>query len=200
MTAADPRVEMLSELTESACRLGKAFAAEADRAPDWARRMEFFRLFDRCFFSVRVAIALQLRLERAPVEPREAASDREALIDRADPPDAEDHDRGYDERDRDRDRETEAASLPILLRTLHGVVADAALLPGPEPAALLTLRELLARVSAGQAAAPPTPPRSPPEASLRARLAGSATVPVLALARPPPAPRPFGRAPPPDSS
>src|SRR5260221_13228754 len=119
-------------MAECAYRLGMAFGAAAEKAQGTDRWLEYFNAFDRCFFAVRVSTALELRLRRAPVEPREAVSDREALIERPDPPEASDsetdgRDRGYDERDRD--RETERASLPILLRTLEGVVADAAKLP-----------------------------------------------------------------------
>ncbi|HEY1449221.1 MAG TPA: hypothetical protein VGF33_11875, partial [Caulobacteraceae bacterium] len=109
--------------------------------------------------------ALELRLKRTPAELREAASDREALIDRPDPSDSED--RGYDERDRD--RETERVSLPILLRTLEGVVADAAMLPGPEPAELPTLRELITHAKSTPATAPQ---------SLKSRLTGSGAAPA----------------------
>lgn len=66
MTAADPRCAMLSELSQCAYRLGLAFGHEAERAEDAARRLEYFRLFDRCFFAVRVATALELRLWRTP--------------------------------------------------------------------------------------------------------------------------------------
>src|SRR5882724_4642080 len=133
MTAADPRSRQLSDMAECAYRLGMAFSAAAEKAQGTDGWLAYFNAFDRCFFAVRVSTALELRLGRTPAEPREAASDREDLIDRPDPPETEDRDRGYDERERDRDRETERASLPILLRTLEGVVADAAILPGPEP-------------------------------------------------------------------
>jgi hypothetical protein len=186
MTAADPRCARLSDLSECAYRLGLAFGHEAERAEDTARKLEYFRLFDRCFFSVRVAIALELRLSWAPaMASGEALAERDDLDDRADPAEDERADsdtrleRERFEADRDRERETESASLPVLLRTLDGVAADAAALPGPEPAALPTLRELLAHM------APPTPPRTLPQTDLRARLAGSAT--AIALQ---PAPRP----------
>jgi len=164
MTAADPRSRQLSDMAECAYRLGMAFSAAAEKAqgtPDW---LKYFNAFDRCFFSLRVSTALEMRLNRTPAEAREPATDREDLIDRPDPPETERPER-YDERERDRDRETERASLPILLRTLEGVVADAGALPGPEPAELLTLRELIAHAKAEQS------PASAP--SLRARLNGS---------------------------
>ncbi len=178
MDAAEPRSRQLSDMAECAYRLGMAFGAAAEAAKlgseDW---LKYFNAFDRCFFSLRVSTALELRLKQAPAQPREPATDREALIDRPDPPDAEDHERPerperYDERDRD--RETERASFPLLLRTLEGVVADAeTLLPGPEPAELPTLRELISHAKAAPSAAPP---------NLRARLSGSAAT------HPPPKP------------
>ena len=64
----------------------------------------------------------------------------------------------------DRDREREPVSLPVLLKTLHSVAADAAALPGRKPAELPTLKDLLARAIA----APP----------LRDRLTDSAAVAV----------------------
>ena len=181
MFAADPASLKLSELTECAYRLGLAFGAEAEQAETPERRVEYFQLFDRCFFGVRVAIALQLRLQRAP-------AGQDALSARGDPSErdqaereAADHD-GLDRyTERDRERDLEPASLPILLRTLGGVAADAAALPGPEPAELPTLRELLAQVTS-QPTATPSPRAG--GASLRARLAGSATTQALTL--PPP--------------
>lgn len=172
---------MLAQMAECAFRLGMAFAREAEQAPDTNTKIEFCRLFDRCFFALRVSTALELRLRHERQEPREAASDREDLTDRPDPPDREERDRGYDERDRD--RETERASLPILLRTLDGVVADAEALPGPAPADLPTLRELLRRVKAQPPA--PRPAATRPSATLRSRLAGSGAVTALTLAPPP---------------
>jgi hypothetical protein len=165
-------------MAECAYRLGMAFGAAAEKAQGTDGWLAYFNAFDRCFFAVRVSTALELRLQRAPAEPREAASDREDLIDRPDPPETEDRERGYDERERDRDRETERASLPILLRTLEGVVADAEALPGPAPAELLTLRELLAHA---KAAPSPAAPRT--GQSLRSRLTGSG-----AATTPPPKP------------
>jgi hypothetical protein len=164
MTVTDPRSQQLSDMADCAYRLGMAFGAAAESAQGTDVWLPYFNAFDRCFFSVRVATALQLRLAHAPAEPREAASDRKTLIERPNPPETEDHDRDRDPDDRDRDRETERASLPILLRTLEGVVADTATLPDPKPAELLTLRELLAHAKAE--------PR-PAAQSLRARLAGS---------------------------
>jgi hypothetical protein len=188
MTAADPRSDMLSELSQCAYRLGLAFGHEAERAEGMARKLEYFRLFDRCFFAVRVATALELRLRRTPAA-GEAFAARDDFSDRPDPPETEraDSDASLErerledpqERDRDREREVEPASLPVLLRTLDGVAADAAALPGPEPAALPTLRELLAHVAPEP---PPLPPPTPPRTDLRARLAGSGAAVTLQLA------------------
>jgi hypothetical protein len=183
MTSADPRSRQLSEMAECAYRLGMAFGAATEKAQGTDGWLAYFTAFDRCFFAVRVATALQLRLNRTPAEPREAATDRETLIDRADPPetadsetdgpetDGRDRDRGYDERDRD--RETERASLPILLRTLETVAADAETLPGAEPAELLTLRELIAHAKAAPSPAPRSPIASETAQSLQSRLTGS---------------------------
>jgi hypothetical protein len=161
-------------------------------AEDTARQLEYFRLFDRCFFSVRVAIGLELRLSRAPaMAPGEALDERD---DRADPSEDERADsdtrpeRERFEADRDRERETERASLPALLRTLEAVAAEAAALPGPEPAALPTLRELLAHVAPGSPPKTiPTPSPRPPGTDLRARLTASGA--AVTLERPP---RPAG--------
>jgi hypothetical protein len=171
MTDADPRSRQLSDMADCAYRLGMAFGVAAESAQGSDTWLPYFNAFDRCFFAVRVATSLQLRLARAPAEPREAASDRETLIERADPPETEDHDRDRESDERDRDRETERASLPILLRALEGVAADAAALPDPKPAELLTLRELIAHAKAE--------PR-PAAQSLRARLTGSVAAPAPA--------------------
>ena len=184
MTAADPRCARLSDLSECAYRLGLAFGREAEQAGDTARTLEYFRLFDRCFFAVRVATALELRLQRTPAAGG-AFADRDD--DRADPPEDErpdsdpdlDRERLADPRERDRDQERETASLPVLLRTLDRIVADAATLPGPEPASLPTLRELLAHVASE---ARSKPPPAAPGADLRSRLAGSAAAVTPPLA------------------
>ena len=174
---------MLSELSACAYWLGLVFSGEAERARDTAHRREHFHLFDRCFFSVRVAIALELRLAHAPAERRAAdlrqdPGDREDLADRGDPSEAERPERETDVRERDRDRETEAASLPVLLRTLGAVCTEATALPGPEPATLPTLRALLAHMTS---APPPPQPPLKPGVSLRTRLAGSGAAGALTL-------------------
>jgi hypothetical protein len=182
---ADPRSQRLSELSEVAYRLGLTFGEEAQRAAAWERQVECFRLFDRCFFSVRVAIALELRLKReAPGQERDQSEPEELECERAERPDAPER---YDERERDREREVERASMPLLLRTLEGVCADAAALPGPQPADLPTLRELLTHVKFTTAAAPLGPAQG-----LRARLAASGAAATLTLA---PDPKPGAKAP-----
>ena len=180
MTSTPAPSDMLSELSACAHRLGVAFAAEAEATEDWGRKLELVQLFDRCFFSVRVAINLQLRLRReggARAAERHDVERAEGLeIERPEAAQDATRDDTYDERDRD--RETERATLPLLLSTLNGIAKDAAALPGPAPAALPSLRDLLARVGAEPAATP----RRPSPLPLRARLAGSAG---LALASPP---------------
>ena len=169
MTSTEPRSRQLSEMAECAYRLGMAFGSATETAQGTDDWLPYFNAFDRCFFAVRVATALELRLNRALAEPREGATERETLIDRPDPPetsdsetDGRDRDGGYGERDRD--RETERASLPILLRTLEGVAADAETLPGAAPIELVTLRELIAQAKAAPAAS---------SQSLKSRLTGS---------------------------
>ena len=178
-TAATPSSQMLDALTQCAYRLGLAFGAEAEREMMSARGLECFQLFDRCFFSVRVAMGLQLRLGQAgPALARE----REELLERADPSERNTA-RERDIRERERDREVESASIPLFLKTLQGVAADASAMPGPTPGALPTLRELLAQITS--TAGPVTASTSP---GLKARLAGSATAPALTPS-PPPRPR-----------
>ncbi len=186
MNAADPRLEMLADMGACAYRLGVAFGAQAERAQTAADKLQYFQLFDRCFFAVRVGIALELRLAREAG--RAGASlvreHRDDLADRAerDPPGDERAEPLELERPEtleytERERETERASLPLLLRTLGGVAADAAALPGPPPVALPTLQDLLARFSSDAVTEPrPTPNPSPGAGGqpLRARLTGSA--------------------------
>jgi len=191
MIAVDPRSEMLFEMGQCAFRLGKAFTAEAEQAQTHAQRLEFFELFDRCGFAVRMSVALELRLRRdARADARALADDR--LAER-DAPEGERVEREPRETDADlemeteREREREPASLPILLKSLDGVVADALALQGPEPAELATLRELLARVTSGAV----TGSRAKPlVGGLRTRLAASATAPAFAAPTPP---HPSGR-------
>jgi hypothetical protein len=172
---------MLFEMGQCAYRLGKVFGAEAERAETHERRLEYFQLFDRCFFAARMSVALELRLRReARAEGRahaEAGEREAAERDERDPPETE----TYTETEAERDREREPVSLPVLLTTLSGIAADASALPGPPPAALPTLRELLARVKSD-----PAPTARPPAGGgLRTRLAASATTPAFGL--PPPA-------------
>jgi hypothetical protein len=178
--------EMLAEMSACAYRLGMAFGAEAERMDDSVRCVELFQLFDRCFFAVRVATALQLRLRRegGAAVAREPAGDAGVLSDppETERPEPDEAGRKRFEADRDRDRETERASLPVLLATLKSVSADAAALPGPAPAELPTLQALIARLASEPS---PTTWQPPP---LRGRLAGSAAVAVTAPPRARPSP------------
>jgi hypothetical protein len=128
-------------------------------------------------------MVLEMRLAREPgAAAREDARDEAGEIERPERPERLDCGPSAErlEPDRDRERETEQASFPLLLKTLNGVVAEAEALPGPAPAELPTLRELLARVGAA-----PTARREPAAASaLKARLAGSTAPGVATLARP----------------
>ncbi|MBI1196933.1 MAG: hypothetical protein GC203_03645 [Phenylobacterium sp.] len=179
----------LSDLSQCAYALGMAFGRQAEAAEDDERRLRFYELFERCFHGYRVAVALKLRLAHAA--PRIAASDAEDLRDR-DPPDREapnheasDHEApDRDPRERiEYDRDREAASLPILIKTLDGVAAGAEGLPGPHRAELPTLRELLARMAASPPALRP-PAAKPPHRE----TASEAAVAVLARPRTAPAP------------
>jgi hypothetical protein len=190
MDSTDPRIVMLAEMGACAYRLGMAFGAEAERAQTPADSLQYFHLFDRCFFAVRVGIALELRLKReagrggagADSEDHKDSADhteRDPPEDeRAEPLELERRER-LESTERDRDREAEGASLPLMLRTLEGVAAEAKALPGPPPAALPTLQDLLARFSSDAIAAPgpgagPNSGSSSGGQPLRARLTGSA--------------------------
>ena len=180
MTAPVPSTEMLDALTQCAYRLGLAFGAEAERAQGKAL-LEACERFDRSFFSVRMGIALQLRLRQAQPVRLEAKSGGDPA--ERDPVEREpcDHHSRAEPMERERDRETERASVPLLLNALETVAADAAFLPGPAPADLLTLRELLAKFSSAPASTPApvaTPPPRP-AGDLRTRLAASTSTSVL---------------------
>ena len=177
---ADPA--MLSALTEAAFGLGMAYHDKHQQAADPEIEARCFAAFDRCFTSVRLGIALKLRLERdARASRRETAPERE----QSDHEESERDEVAETERperytERDRDRESERASFPLLLKTLGGIVVDASALPGPEPAELPTLRELLATVGVS-----PTTAAQPRPGALKARLSGSAAFAVAV--RDPPA-------------
>lgn len=187
MSDVDPRSAMLAQMAECAFRLGTAFGAQAERAETLEETVAAFELFDRCFFAVRMSITLELRLQRearldgrlstAGVDAAAQDPDEQDRIER-DPAETE----SYTERERERDREP--ASMPVLLRTLSNIVVDAAALPGPPPAELPTLRELLARYAPDAPASPST------GRALRSRLAASATTPAFAVSAA--APRPAG--------
>jgi len=161
----------LDEMRDAAHALGMAFAQAAQAESDLDRKLTLFDAFHRSFASVRLSIALALRLKREAQAPERIETERpdtEALdAERADAPERPER---YDERDRD--REAERASFPLLLRTL-GRVADDAQALLPQAAELPTLRELLDRVGAQPAAAAPV------AAPLRARLSGGTATPTL---------------------
>lgn len=192
MTTTDPRSLQLDELSQYAFRLGVMLDQAAERAEGLEQQLAYFQLFDRGFFSVRVATGLQLRLRRESSARWPAAREvREDLSVRAerDPSELEpgtaagrETPERYTERDQERERET--VSLLVLLRTLGAVAADAAALPGPEPSALPTLRELLAQITSAPVSETPITAPATSGASLRSRLAGSATAPTMILARP----------------
>ena len=150
--------------------LGMAFGQAAMAEDDLDRKLTLFDAYHRSFSSVRLSIALKMRIER---EARMSLRDRprpEIERDEAPEPLESERPERFDDRERERDRER--VSLPILLRTLGRVADDAeTLLPGA--AQLPTLREILARVKAEPAAASP----------LRARLSGGTA--TLTLTRPP---------------
>jgi hypothetical protein len=156
----------LDDLRNAAHALGMAFAQAAQAEDDLDRKLSFFDAFHRSFASVRLSIALELRLKREAHRPARIETERpetEPLdVERAEAPERPER---YDERDRD--REAERASFPLLLRTL-GRVADDAQALLPQAAELPTLRELLARVGAQPAAAAARPVAT----ALRARLSG----------------------------
>jgi hypothetical protein len=171
----------LDDLRNAAHALGMAFAQAAMAEDDLDRKLALFDAFHRSSASVRLSIALKMRLRReARLPPREAGRPEIERVEVERPERAERPDY-YDERERDRER----VSFPLLLRTLSRVADDAqALLP--QAAELPSLRELLDRVKA--APSPATP--SAVAGNLRARLTGSATTQVLIRPPAPPGPPP----------
>lgn len=129
---------------------------------------------------MRVALALKLRLLQATraasgtAHLRDETREADEAHERGDPPETERPDRADSLRERpdgDRDRESERTSLPLLMKTLRGVAADAAARPGPAPAELPALTALLARATGAQGPAI----RSTP---LRSRLSGTTVLPM----------------------
>ena len=170
----------LDDMREAAYGLGMVFARAAEAEGDLDRKLQLFDAFQRGFASVRLSIALAMRLRREAQAPArveiERDGERDEALERSDAPERPER---YDERDRD--RESERASLPLLLRTLERVADDAQALM-PQAAELPTLREILDRVRA-QPAQPS--PKAPAQAAspLRTRLSGGTA--ALTLARPP---------------
>lgn len=189
----DAELSQLAEMRQVAFDLGMAFGAAAKAEDDLDRKLVLLDAFHRSFASVRLSIALRMRIEREARRPA-AEAERPEGVERPEPLDAEERPERPDHDDeRDREREGERVSLPILLRTLGRVADDAGTLL-PQAAELPTLRELLARVKDGapapsQPQAQPGPLQTPQPAAgaLRARLAGSTT--TLTLAPPGPLPR-----------
>ena len=167
----------LDRMREIAFRLGVGFGEAALVEDDLDRKLTLFDAFQRASASVRLSIALKMRLERearAPVRERpEHEIERDERLELAERPER------YDGRDRERDRER--VSLPILLRTLDRVAHDAETLL-PQAAELPTLREILDRVRAQPAPVTAAPPARSP---LRTRLSGGTATLTMA---PPPGP------------
>jgi len=176
----------LDDMRQAAYGLGMGFARAAEVEGDLDRKLQLFDAFHRSFASVRLSIALAMRVGREAHVPMRIQTERaEREAERAEALERPDHPERPERSDeRDRDRETERASLPVLLRTLKGVANDAQALT-PQAAELPSLRELLDRVRAQPA--PPSPPSSP--VALRARLSGGTAAVTLA---PPPRSGPSG--------
>jgi hypothetical protein len=133
--------------------MARTYVARAEQCEADGNREEgvrWFEFFERGFFAFRIGLAIKMRLAR---EARSVLRQRDdegrerperLETERPDRPEGEER-LEYTERDRDRD--TERASFPLLLKTLNGLVADAEAMPGPQPAELLSLKELLAQVS-----------------------------------------------------
>jgi len=182
----DAETRQLDHMREAAFGLGMGFARAAEVEGDLDRKLQLFDAFHRSFASVRLSIALAMRLRReaqapARVETERDEVERDEALERSD---ASERLERYDERDRD--RESERVSLPLLLRTLERVADDAQALM-PQAAELPSLRERLDRIRAQPAAASPSPATA--QSPLRARLSGG----TAALTLPPPRSSPSGR-------
>lgn len=173
----------LDAMREAAFGLGMGFAQAAEAEGELDRKLALFDAFHRSFASVRLSIALAMRLQREALQstPREIEHPERETERDAEPEEASEpldtRPERYDERDRDRDRDCERASLPLLLSTLDQVADDARALM-PEAAELPTLTELLDRVRGAPHKAPAAPlapvpkPIQPAAGALRARLSG----------------------------
>jgi len=174
----------LDEMRDIAHALGMAFGLAAQAEDDLDRKLVLVDAFHRSFASVRLSIALALRLEREARTPARTETARaESDHAESEPRDVErDEAPERPERcdERDRDGEAERASFPLLLRTLDRVADDAQTLL-PQAAELPALRELLDRVGARPAAATAQPVATP----LRSRLSGgTATLTLPPLLQP----------------
>ncbi|WP_430425199.1 hypothetical protein [Phenylobacterium sp.] len=181
----------LEDMRQAAFGLGMSFAEAAQVEDDLDRKLRLFDAYSRSFASVRLSIALAMRLRQEArlalrADAPQTEIEREVERDeRPEPSDCAQRPERYDERDRD--RETERASLPLLLRTLEQVADDARALT-PQAAELPTLHELLDRVRAQPAAAKPAAAPAQAASALRTRLSGGTAALTLA----PPAIRPSG--------
>lgn len=180
-------IRQLEAMREAAFGLGMGFARAAEGEDDLDRKLRLFDAFNRSCASVRLSIALALRLQREARLALRGDREPDERDDAREPPDwiePADGAESYDERDRER----ETASLPRLLNTLRSVADDAEALM-PQAAELPSLRDLLDRVGARPAPKPatPAPPPGPPPGpnALRARLSGGTAALTLA-----PRPRP----------
>jgi hypothetical protein len=176
----------LDEMRQAAFGLGMSFAQAGMAEDDIDRKLRLFDAYHRSFASVRLSIALAMRLRqearlalRADAPPADSES-AEQEVERDEAPEPADH-AGRPERydERDRDRETERASLPLLLRTLEQVADDARALT-PQAAELPTLHELLDRVRAQPAPAKPAAAPTQAASALRTRLSGGTAALTLA--------------------
>ena len=177
-------IRQLDEMRQAAFGLGMSFAQAGMAEDDIDRKLRLFDAYHRSFASVRLSIALAMRLRqearlalRADAPP---AASESAEVERDETPEPSDH-AGRPERydERDRDRETERASLPLLLRTLEQVADDARALT-PQAAELPTLHELLDRVRAQPAPAKPATAPTQAASALRTRLSGGTAALTLA--------------------
>lgn len=172
-------------MRQAAFGLGMAFAQAAMAEDDLDRKLRLFDAYHRSFASVRLSIALAMRLRQEArlalrADAPQAGREIEREVERDEAPEPSDHAEGSDRYDeRDRDRETERPSLPRLLRTLEQVADDAHALT-PQAAELPTLRELLDRVRAQPAPAKPAAAPAQAANALRARLSGGTAALTLA--------------------
>src|SRR5688572_18026414 len=94
----------LDEMRQAAYGLGMAFARAAEAEGDLDRKLQLFDAFHRSFASVRLSIALAMRLRREALEPARTEPERaEREVERPEALERPDYVERYDERDRDRE-------------------------------------------------------------------------------------------------